>query len=87
MTPCAILFYFFPFWLHHVACGILVSQTLNPRPLQWKHGVLTPGPQRIPGILILDWRFPFSCYSADGPIDGGDCYAMLEVFCSCRVMA
>ena len=35
----------FFFWLHRTAFGILVPhQGLNPRPLQWKLGVLTTGP-------------------------------------------
>ena len=34
---------FFFFWLRRTACRILVPRW-NPRPLQWKHGVLTTGP-------------------------------------------
>ena len=40
----SFLFFFF-FWLHHSRCRILVpDQGSNPRPLQWKRGVLTTGP-------------------------------------------
>ena len=42
----AEIFFFLTFWPHHVACGILKfpDQRLNPKPLRWKHGVLTAGP-------------------------------------------
>ena len=37
--------FFFFFWLHHVACRILVPQPrMEPGPWQWKHRVLTTGP-------------------------------------------
>ena len=33
------------FWPHHAACGILVPQPgIEPRPPQWKLGILTSGP-------------------------------------------
>ena len=42
---------FFEFWLHRAACGILVPrQGIKPRPLHWKHSILTTGP---PGTTAL----------------------------------
>ena len=40
----------FYFWLHHVACGVLVfNQWLNPHPVQWKWRVLiTRSPGKSP---------------------------------------
>ena len=40
---------FFVIWLHHEACGILVSSLLK-----WKHGVLTTGPS---GNSILSFLY------------------------------
>ena len=37
--------FFFVFWPHFVAHGVLVPQPgIKPGPLPWKHGVLTTGP-------------------------------------------
>ena len=44
---CRLLFFFF--WPYCVVCEILVPQAgIEPRPRQWKHGVLTTGPPGIP---------------------------------------
>ena len=54
--------FFYIFWLHHTACGILVVQPgIEPTLPRWQHGVLTTGPLRkcpkhrflgpTPGIL------------------------------------
>ena len=40
--------FFFFFWPHHIACGILVPQPgIDPGPQQWKHRTLTPDNQGI----------------------------------------
>ena len=39
------VYFFFFFWLLHMACGILAAGPgIKPRPLQRKHRVLTTGP-------------------------------------------
>ena len=46
---------FLLFWLHRVACGILVPRPeMDHRSLQWKHQVLTT---RLPGKSQFDRRF------------------------------
>ena len=43
LIPKFSLIYLF-FLPHHAACGILVPQLgIEPKPLQWKHGILTTG--------------------------------------------
>ena len=51
-----LLFYFL---LYHAACRILVPQPeMEPRPLQWKCGVLSTG---LPGKFLFAFFFFFWC--------------------------
>ena len=55
--------FFFPFWLRRATC-----RTLVPRPLQWKHGVLTtglPGKSLFEGVLDITYtRNPLNFHCA-----------------------
>ena len=48
LSFCSLFYFillFFTFWLHPVACGILVFQPgVEPEPRAWKDRVLTTGP-------------------------------------------
>ena len=49
------LFFFF-FWPHHTACGILFpKQGSNTGPMHWKYGVLTTGPPRKPSVSLIPY--------------------------------
>ena len=61
------VFFYFIFWLHHVAYRIVVPQPgIQPGPQQWKCWVLTTGPLGNSLAIILcqkcrSWKFVKSC--------------------------
>ena len=54
LLPCiAMFFFFFFFWPYHGSIQNFPNQGLNPYCLQWKDGVLTTGPPRKSGHVLL----------------------------------
>ena len=80
-------FCFFVFWLCYTACGMLVPRPgIEPRPWQWKRGVLTTGPpgKSLMGLLIMVTNIILaaelghvtqaSTMKSNHALDHGDCF-------------